>query len=170
MAETTPPKKNPRPDYLRLMIVTAIILVLDQLTKAMVLDRLPLYTTVPVIPGFFNLTHIQNPGGAFGFLADQSPAVRRLLFIVISSAAVVMVFWFYRTTPRDRPFLALAFALIFGGAIGNLIDRFRFGKVVDFLDFYVGTWHWPAFNVADSAITVGISIFVLHLVTGKLPD
>ncbi|MFZ7126773.1 MAG: signal peptidase II [Desulfobacterales bacterium] len=168
MAEA--PNEKPSPDYRLLAVVTLIILVLDQATKALVLQQIPLHGSIPVISGFFNLTHIHNPGGAFGFLADQSIGVRRLFFLIISSAAVVLVFWFYRTTPRDRPFLALAFALIFGGAIGNLIDRFRFGKVVDFLDFYLGQWHWPAFNVADSAITVGIGIFLLHLLSGKMPD
>lgn len=163
-------KQIHRPDYRRLAIITLVILALDQFTKALVLGSIPLYETIPVIPGFFNLTHIHNPGGAFGFLAGQSAGIRKLLFLVVSSAAVVLVFWFYRNTPRDKPFLAMAFALIFGGAIGNLIDRFRFGKVVDFLDFYAGSWHWPAFNIADSAITIGISIFIFHLATGKLPD
>jgi signal peptidase II len=165
---------NPRPiqgaGYTMLVIVTAVVLALDQLTKFIVLEQMPLYSTIPVIPGFFSLTHIHNPGGAFGFLADQNPGIRRFLFLFISSAAVILVFWFYRTTPRTHRFLSLAFSLIFAGAIGNLIDRFRFGKVVDFLDFYVGTWHWPAFNVADSAITVGISLFVVHLIAGKMPN
>jgi signal peptidase II len=76
---------------------------------------------------------------------------------------------FFFKTPPTHPGLSAAFALIFGGAVGNLIDRLRFGKVVDFLDFYVGTLHWPAFNVADSAITVGISVFVLHLLLNRVP-
>jgi signal peptidase II len=169
---TTPPEGggDRRPDYRRLAVVAGAVILLDQVTKAVVLATLPLHASVAVVPGFFNLTHILNPGGAFGFMAGQSPAVRKFLFLFISSAAVVLVFWFYRSTPRSQTFLSLAFALIFGGAIGNLVDRFRFGSVVDFLDFYVGVWHWPAFNVADSAITIGIGIFLLHLVTGKLPD
>ena len=81
-----------------------------------------------------------------------------------------LIFLFYRNTPSTHVFLASAYAMIFGGAIGNLIDRFRFGKVVDFLDFYVGPHHWPAFNVADSAITIGIVILGYHLVFKKMPS
>jgi signal peptidase II len=80
------------------------------------------------------------------------------------------VLWFYHRTPPERRWLAGAFALILGGAIGNLLDRLRLGQVVDFLDVYIGQWHWPAFNVADSAITVGVGLFLLHMVTGRLPD
>lgn len=154
----------------RLWLVAAAVIVADQLTKAMILNGLPLYEIIPVIPNFLNITHIHNPGGAFGMLADQGPMVRKLVFLVISSLAVVAIYWFHRRLPQTHTWLLLAMSMIFGGAIGNLIDRFRFGAVVDFLDVYVGAYHWPAFNVADSAITVGVTIFVVHMVFDKMPE
>ena len=155
--------------FVRLTAIALVIVALDQITKAVVLKTMPLYQSITVIPGFFSLTHIHNPGGAFGFLAQQSPTIRLAVFLIASTAAIVLVFYFYATTPDTHPWLSLAFALIFSGAIGNLIDRVRFGIVVDFLDFYIGNAHWPAFNVADSAITIGITVFVIHLVFKKLP-
>ena len=143
---------------------------LDQMTKAYILKALPLYHSIPVISGLFNITHIHNPGGAFGFLAKASPGLRVLFFILMSSAAICVILYLYQRTPATHPFLAGGFALIFGGAIGNLVDRVRFGKVVDFLDFYIGTYHWPAFNVADSAISIGVGIFVFHFLFKKMPD
>jgi signal peptidase II len=129
-----------------------------------------LYQSITVIPGFFSLTHIHNPGGAFGFLAQQDASIRVWIFLVASTAAIFFIFLFYRQIPKTHPILSAGLALIFGGAIGNLIDRLRFGKVVDFLDFYVGALHWPAFNVADSAITVGVAVFLVHIVFRKLPE
>ncbi|MGD9331701.1 MAG: signal peptidase II [Desulfobacterales bacterium] len=160
----------PRRKYQRLAWIAGTVVVLDQVTKWIILTRLDLYHTIPVVPGFFNIVHVQNPGGAFGFLAQQSPLVRGLVFLLMSTLAVCLIFWFYRNTPSSHRLLAAGFALIFGGAIGNLIDRVRLGQVVDFLDFYIGTWHWPAFNVADSGITVGIAIFLLHVVLGRMPE
>ncbi len=156
--------------YSRLAAVAGSIVVLDQGTKALVLKQLPLYHSLPVIPGFFNLTHIHNPGGAFGFMSHQSSQVRNLLFLFISSLAICFIFYFYKNTPKTHPLLATGFALILGGAVGNLIDRFRFGKVVDFLDFFLGNYHWPAFNVADSAISIGVGIFLIHLLFKKMPE
>lgn len=156
--------------YRRLGWIAGTIVIVDQITKWIILDRLDLYHAIPVVPGFFNITHVQNPGGAFGFLAQQSPLVRGIVFLLMSFLAVCLIFWFYRKTPSTHRLLAVGFALIFGGAIGNLIDRVRFGRVVDFLDFYIGGWHWPAFNVADSAITTGIAIFLLHVVLGRMPE
>ena len=150
--------------------IAAVVVVLDQLTKMLVIAKLPLYHTIPVIPGFFNLTHIRNPGGAFGFMAGGSQGLRNLLFIGVSIVAMGLLIAFYRSTPRTHRWLASALAMIFGGAVGNLIDRLRFGEVVDFLDVYVGAYHWPAFNVADSAITIGITIFIAHVVLGKMPE
>ena len=156
--------------YSRLAAVAGSIVIFDQATKAVVLKQMPLYHSISVIPGFFNLTHIHNPGGAFGFMSRQSSHVRNLLFLFISSLAVCFIFYFYKNTPKTHPLLATGFALILGGAVGNLIDRFRFGKVVDFLDFYLGTYHWPAFNVADSAISIGVCIFLVHLLFKKMPE
>lgn len=170
---TGPPQGGTEPSrgkYRRLGWIAGSVVVLDQLTKGIILARLDLYHSIPVVPGFFNITHVQNPGGAFGFLAQQSPLVRGIVFLLMSFLAVCLIFWFYRNTPATHRFLALGFALIFGGAIGNLIDRLRLGKVVDFLDFHIGAWHWPAFNVADSAITTGIAIFLLHVVLGRMPE
>jgi signal peptidase II len=151
-------------------VITILVVVLDQITKQLVLTKLPLYQAVSIIPGFFNLTHIRNPGGAFGFMAAGSQEVRNLIFIGASTVAIGLIVYFYRNTPKTYPYLASALAMIFGGAVGNLIDRLRFGEVVDFLDVYVGAYHWPAFNVADSAITIGMTIFIAHVVLGKMPD
>ena len=159
-----------RGKYGRLILIAGVIIIGDQITKAIVLAKMALYQSITVIPGFFSLTHIHNPGGAFGFMAQQSATLRIGIFIVASMVAIVLIFLLYRQIPRTHPWLSAGLALIFGGAIGNLIDRFRFGKVVDFLDFYVGGLHWPAFNVADSAISVGVAIFITHLLFRKLPE
>jgi signal peptidase II len=156
--------------YIKLLVFAGIIILLDQFTKALIIGYLPYQQSIPVIRGFFNITHIHNPGGAFGLMANLSPYLRTIIFLFISSLAVGLIFYFYRKTPQNYPWLAAAFALIFGGAIGNLIDRVRFGIVIDFLDVYVGNWHWPAFNIADSAISVGIGIFVFHLLFKKMPE
>jgi signal peptidase II len=150
--------------------ISGLVVVLDQLTKWLVLAKMPLHHSIAVIPGFFNLTHIHNPGGAFGFMATGSPGLRNILFLGVATVAMGLIVYFYRSTPRSYPFLAVALALIFGGAVGNIIDRLRFGVVIDFLDVYLGAYHWPAFNVADSAISVGITIFIGHVLLGKMPE
>jgi signal peptidase II len=152
-----------------LAVVAGGVLILDQATKALVLEHLALGASLPVVPGFFDLTHVHNPGGAFGFLATMSPLVRAAVFIVFSLIAAGLILWFYLQTPLAQRLLAFGLALIFGGALGNLIDRVRFGVVIDFLDLYIGDLHWPAFNVADSAITVGVVIFAAHMVFTKKP-
>ena len=152
------------------LLIVGLVVVLDQITKGLVLVNMPIYHSIAVISGFFNLTHIRNPGGAFGFMAAGSQGLRNLLFVGVSAVAMGLIVFFYRSTPKTHPVLASALAMIFGGAVGNLIDRLRFGEVVDFLDVYIGAYHWPAFNVADSAITVGITIFIAHVVLGKMPE
>jgi signal peptidase II len=154
----------------RLLIVAVLVVVVDQVTKLMIYHGIPLWEEVVVVPGFFNIVHYHNPGGAFGVFSGTDNGFRHVFFLVVSILALGLVFYFYRSTPRTHRFLSTGFALIFGGAIGNLIDRFWLGQVVDFLDVYVNGWHWPAFNVADSAITAGIGIFVFHLLFGKMPD
>lgn len=137
------------------------VVVLDQATKAMVMDRFAMFEMVPVIPGLFNLTYLTNTGAAFGMLAGAQSIWRQVFFVGVAVAAIVILFFSYRQFCRQGRIFAHAIGLIAGGAVGNLIDRLRFGAVVDFLDFYVGTHHWPAFNVADSAICVGVGLFIL---------
>ncbi len=154
----------------RLALVSICVLLLDQITKWLIVKDLPLYAHITVIDHFFNITHVLNPGGAFGFFAEQSPGIRKFIFLFLSSGVALFVLWLYRKTAESHIFLSYGLALIFGGALGNLIDRFRFGKVVDFLDFYVGALHWPAFNIADSAITIGMGILIYHVIFNKLPE
>ena len=155
--------------YLQLVLVAGTLVALDQLTKAVVLARMTLHESIVVIPGFFNLTRVHNPGGAFGFLAGDSGPWRHWLFLGAALLALILILYFYHQTPKNKPWLRLALGLISGGAVGNLIDRVRFGEVVDFLDFYLGQLHWPAFNIADSGVTVGVIIFIVHIVFKKMP-
>jgi signal peptidase II len=154
----------------RLVLVSICVILLDQLTKWLIVRHLPLYANITVIDNFFNITHVLNPGGAFGFFAEQSPGIRKFIFLFLSSGVALFVLWLYRKTAESHIFLSYGLSLIFGGALGNLIDRFRFGKVVDFLDFYVGALHWPAFNIADSAISIGMGILIYHVIFNKLPE
>ena len=156
--------------YILLVVVAGLVVLADQITKALIWKYLPYHQSVTVIAGFFDLTHIHNPGGAFGIMANMGETARTVVFLLASSLAVGLIFYFYRKTPPSFTFLAVGFALIFGGAIGNLVDRVRLGVVVDFLDIYIGKYHWPAFNVADSAITVGMVIFGYHLLFKKMPE
>ncbi len=166
-----PDDERPAAKYGRLAVVAAVVVLLDQITKAIILAQVPLYETIPVIPGFFNITHIQNPGGAFGFFAGGSILLRKVVFLLLSSAAAIFVLYLYHQVPLRRRWLSFGLALIFGGAVGNLIDRIRFDvRVVDFLDFYIGRYHWPSFNVADSAITVGVAIFAVHILFNRMPE
>ena len=143
-------------------------MILDQITKALVLKYLPLYHSKQVIPGLFNLTHIHNKGGAFSIFANTGFTwLQYFLFILAPLLAMGLIFYLFKNTSRTDQWLRGGLALIFGGAAGNLVDRFRLGEVVDFLDFYLGTHHWPVFNIADSAVTIGIGIFILHLLSNR---
>ncbi|WP_310599295.1 signal peptidase II [Desulfobulbus sp.] len=140
-------------------IILAVVGI-DQASKAWIIAHFALHESVEVIPGLFNLTHLTNNGAAFGILAGQPALWRQVFFIAAAGIALVCIWIAQRSfSPRSRAY-TVALALIAGGAIGNLIDRIRWGFVVDFLDFYLGQSHWPAFNVADSAITVGVALFI----------
>ena len=145
------------------LILSAVIIILDIWTKHLVLKSIELHEAVPVIPNFFQLVHVRNTGAAFGLGANASNALVPILLNVgaIAVFCVVLVYAF-RTAVTDRV-LQTGLHLILGGAIGNLLDRFRFGYVVDFLDVYVGRHHWPAFNVADSAICIGIALLFFDM-------
>ena len=148
------------------IIVCMAILLLDQWTKNMVVQALPLYRRVPLIQGFFNLTHVRNTGGAFGIFGGERGGLGSILFVVVSLIAIgAIVFLFFKIKENEKT-LAFSFSLILSGAVGNLIDRLRYGEVVDFLDFYLSSYHWPAFNVADSAICVGIGLMALEFLKG----
>ncbi|MGV3655955.1 MAG: signal peptidase II, partial [Noviherbaspirillum sp.] len=138
--------------------IAAIVVLLDQITKLTVLQTLSYGQAIPVT-SFFNVVLVYNKGAAFSFLAD-SGGWQRYLFTGIAVAAVFLIVYLLKRHPGKKMYSS-ALALILGGAIGNLIDRVSYGHVVDFLDFYAGNWHWPAFNVADTAICVGAVMFVL---------
>ncbi len=152
-----------RRKYKVFLIVLFWILSVDQWTKYCVQSRLPLHHTVPVVKGFFNLTHVRNPGGAFGVMAGFKGRFGSTLFLLFSFAAIGTILFFFFKTRDDEEILSLAFSLVLAGAIGNLIDRLRFGEVIDFLDFYFSSFHWPAFNIADAAISVGMGLIVLEI-------
>jgi signal peptidase II len=145
----------------------AVIIALDQITKSAVTARFTLHEVFPVIPGLFNLVYVMNPGAAFGFLADASATFRYVFFIGITIAAAGLIVYYFVKSNLRNMLLAVALTLIFGGAVGNLIDRLRFGAVVDFLDVYVGAAHWPAFNVADSAITCGAILMIWEMILNR---
>lgn len=157
-------------ELIRLILVSGTVILADQATKLWVTLSLPIHGQITVIPGFFNISHVLNPGGAFGFFAGQSLGVRRFIFLFLSSAVALFIIWLYRQIAARLTVLSYGLALIFGGAVGNLIDRFRFGKVVDFLDFYIGSAHWPSFNLADSAISIGMAVLIYHVVLNKIPE
>ena len=145
------------PRFLRWLALAGTVIVADFLTKAWVLSACHLNEGVAVTT-FFNLVLVMNPGASFSFLADAG-GWQRWFFIVLALAISVWLLVLLRQHARER-LMPAALALVLGGALGNVIDRFRFGAVVDFLDFHVAGWNWPAFNVADSAITVGVILLL----------
>ena len=144
-----------------LSIVTTVILVIDQATKLYVDANFRLHESVPVIRGWFHLTYVRNKGAAFGILSDS--AIRIPFFITVSIVAMLAILWYIKRLRADQKLTAFALSLVFSGALGNLVDRIRFGEVIDFLDVFWKRHHWPAFNVADSAITVGVALLILDM-------
>jgi len=149
--------------------VGLVILVLDQATKLLALSRLSLAIPVSVVDGLFALTLVMNPGLAFGILGAVPPGWRWVVALLSLAALCALALLAVRLLPGGGWPAALALGLIFGGAVGNLIDRWRFGAVVDFIDVYWRAYHWPAFNVADSAISIGVALLALRLLTGNGP-
>lgn len=149
----------------------SVIIAADRLTKVLVPRFLELHSSVPVISGLFDITYVRNSGGAFGLLSAWDSPLRRGFFIFASIAAMVLLWFLYRQVARSPSrSLRLALVAIGGGAFGNLYDRALTGEVVDFLDFYLGSYHWPAFNVADIAISTGAVILGYLYLTGKAED
>lgn len=164
--------------YKLLLLVSPAIVLLDQFTKWLILKNVPLYDSIPVIPGFFDIVHVRNTGAAFGMLASSDAGFREPFFYIVAVVAVVILINMLRKlSPQDKV-MAWVVALVAGGLVGNLIDRLRFGNVVDFLSFhwrdavanwsFFGRavsfrWEWPSFNVADSAITIAMMLLVVQM-------
>jgi signal peptidase II len=170
--QNNPQEKNPRCNqqgaYLRnlcWLLLTALVILFDQLTKHWAQVALTLYSPHELL-GVFNLTLAYNQGAAFSFLAGASGWQRWFLAALAIVASLVLIIWLARLKPGEK-WLAASLALILGGALGNLIDRLQHGYVVDFLDFHWGFHHFPAFNLADSAITLGAILLVIDMMTGR---
>ncbi|WP_446809117.1 signal peptidase II [Methylomonas sp. 2BW1-5-20] len=145
---------------LKWLWISAVTLVLDQASKLAVDGNMQLFESIPLIP-YFNLTYVHNTGAAFSFLA-QAGGWQRWLFagLAVVMCSIIAV-WLYRLQKHET-LMAVALSLVLGGAIGNLIDRVAYGYVIDFLDVYYQDWHWPAFNIADSAICIGVGLMLLE--------
>ena len=152
------------------LLLVAATLLLDRWTKVLIQNRFDLNESISVIDGFFNITYVRNTGVAFGiFSSISSPAKSVLLSLFTAGAAVVVITYSVRSPVRNR-LLQLALGLILGGALGNLYDRLAYGYVVDFLEFYAGSYHWPSFNVADAAISTGVVLLTLEIIRNENPS
>jgi signal peptidase II len=147
--------------YLWVGSIIGIVLVLDQITKYLIQTHVRLNDSITVVPGFFNITHVRNRGAAFGILSTLPEFWRSAFFITVTLVAVAAISVLIIKT-HER-LLVYAFSLIAGGAIGNVVDRIRYGEVVDFIQWYVKSYYWPSFNVADSAITIGVVLLAFEM-------
>lgn len=144
-----------------LLIFTLLPLIVDIITKNIIKATMELYSSIPVIDGFFNIVYVLNPGAAFSFLHDMNESYRQLFFVTVTIIAIFIILYIFS---QEKSKISIAgFALILSGAAGNLIDRIYIGKVVDFLDIYYSTYHFPAFNVADSCITIGVALIIIDM-------
>lgn len=160
---------------LKWLWLTLLVVILDLATKAIVSQNFSLYEVLPVIPGWFNLTLAHNSGAAFSFLANESGWQRWFFAVIAFLVSIVIFFWIKRLQAHER-WLAVSLALVLGGALGNLWDRLTLGYVVDFLDFYYQSdpqspaLHWPAFNIADTAISIGAVMLIIDAFFSKEPS
>jgi signal peptidase II len=163
-------KKDFMPKFpmLKWLWLAVLSLGLDQASKLIIDNVMQLYESRAVF-AFFNLTYVHNTGAAFSFLSDAGGWQRWLFAGLAIGMSVVISIWLTRLKANET-FIAVALSLILGGAIGNLVDRLAYGYVIDFLDIYYGNWHWPAFNIADSAITVGVVLMLIDSFTSKTKE
>ncbi len=153
---------------LKWLWLSLLALVLDQASKLFIDSSMQLYQSIPVIP-FFNLTYVHNTGAAFSFLSEAGGWQRWFFAGLAFVISIVIAIWLSRLQKHET-LLAVALSLILGGAVGNLIDRLAYGYVIDFLDVYYGAKHWPAFNIADSAITLGVALMLIESFLGKTKE
>jgi len=155
----------------RLALLSGIaVLLADQISKAVVHSTMALHQSIEIMPHFARLTYLRNTGAAFGFLSGSRSTLRMFFFILISGVAIGCVVYLLKNIRPERKATVLSLSLILGGAIGNLIDRIRLGEVIDFIDLHWYDWHWPAFNVADSAITVGVILLLIQMLRNRSFD
>ena len=152
------------------LIIAVIVFLLDRLAKWAVAANIALYQSVAIIPGFFSLRHVENTGAAFGLFAESSAQWKVGALVSFSILALIVVSALLWKNGHSLTTTSIGLSLILGGAMGNLWDRMVSGHVVDFLDFYMGSYHWPAFNVADSAIVIGAILLVSEIVFAKSPS
>src|SRR6516164_10875771 len=145
------------------IIIAGLVVIFDRLTKAIIAQKIALHDSVDVIPGLFRLTHVQNQGAAFGLFSESPSEFKVAVLILFSVAALAVVSALLWKNGNAMNTTAIALSLVFGGALGNLWDRVSSGRVIDFLDVYYGSHHWPAFNVADSAIVVGAVLLLSEI-------
>jgi signal peptidase II len=145
------------------ILIAAIVVLLDRLTKAVVAQRIGVHDSIDVIPGLFRLTHVENQGAAFGLFSDSTWEWKLAMLILFSLAALAVVSALLWKNGNALNATSIALCLVFGGALGNLWDRVVSGRVIDFLDFYFGPHHWPAFNIADSAIVIGALLLLSEI-------
>jgi signal peptidase II len=153
----------------RHLLIAFSILVLDRFTKWLVVRNIVLEDAIPIIPGFFRLTHLENPGAAFSLFAESASPFRTVLLVTFSVVALGVVAILLWKSRNEFTLSTLSLSLILGGAVGNLWDRVSAGKVTDFLDFYIGIHHWPPFNIADSAIVVGALLLLVLMLHKETP-
>jgi signal peptidase II len=158
------------PKYRLVLLIVSTVVVLDQITKAWVQNRMHLYQSIAIVPNFVHLTYLKNTGAAFGLLAGPRSGLRIAFFVLVSAVAMGCVLYLLKNLRPGRTSLVVSLSLILGGAVGNLIDRLRAGEVVDFIDLHWHHLHWPAFNVADSSITIGVILLFIQMLRKQSLD
>jgi signal peptidase II len=148
-------------------LIAVSVYLLDRLTKLAVVEKIQLFDSVTVVKGFFDLTNVQNTGAAFSLFAQADDGFRVPLLVASSVAAILLLLYFLRKVDPRETLVIVALAMILGGALGNLTDRLLYGYVIDFINWHIGEHYWPAFNIADSGITVGVCILGIEIVLRK---
>ena len=160
---------NLRNKYLFLFVISSSLIVIDQYTKFMVTLHIPLSYSINVVEGFFNLTHVRNSGVAFGIFSEQNSQLKPYLLIFVSIIAIIAILIIFHQTEKEKRMVQGGLVLVFSGAIGNLIDRVLHKEVSDFIDIFFNNRHWPAFNVADACITIGVMLLAADLLVSSKP-
>ena len=153
--------------YIFLLTLTPAVVILDQITKIYIDGAMQLYQSIEVLENLFNITYVRNKGAAFGILSGANESLRVPFFLVVSTIAIAVIIYMIYSYKEESKIFPLSLALILGGAIGNAIDRIRIGEVIDFLDVHWYEHHWPAFNVADAAICIGVAFLIINMLFEK---